>query len=138
MIVSRSVYLDSLKSRVSQEERGDLESSNIVLISSYNRETVLRMLHDGGSGTGTVDTDQADALEKALGAYLAQYMAEYPPGHKWVILSCLYLSQIAGEPMHPQRMTGWYKEKGVYYCRAREEQTGSVCRWCICQRADSC
>ena len=113
MIVSRSEYLDSLKSRVSEEEREDLENNDVIFISWYNRDTVLRMLHDEGNETETVDTDQADALEKALEAYLAQYMAEYPPGHKWVILSCLYLSQIAGEPMHPQRMTGWRKEKGV-------------------------
>ena len=137
MIVSRGEYLDSLKSRVSEEEREDLESNDIIFISWFNRDTVLRMLHDEGSATGTVDTDQADALEKALETYLAQYMAEYPPGHKWVILSCLYLSQIAGEPMHPQRITGWRKENGAYYCRAREEQPGSVCRWCVCRRADS-
>ncbi len=137
MIVSRSVYLDSLKRRVSEEEREDLEDNDIIFISWYNRETVLRMLHDDGSETGTVDTDQADALEKALEVYLAQYMAEYPAGHKWVILSCLYLSQIAEEPMHPQRMTGWRWENGAYFCRAREEQPGSVCRWCVCRRTDS-
>jgi len=136
MIVSRSAYLDRLKSRVSEEEREDLENNDVLFISWYNHETVLRMLHDEGGGNGTVDTERADALEKALEAYLAQYMAEYPPGHKWVILSCLYLSQIAEEPMHPQRMTHWRRENGVYYCRAREEQPGSVCRWCVCRRTE--
>ena len=136
MIVSRKAYLDALKSRVSEEEREDLESNDVIFISWYNRETVLRMLHDDGGETGTVETDEADALEKALEAYLAQYMAEYPPGHKWVILSCLYLSQIAGEPMHPQRMTGWRRENGAYYCRAREDRAGSVCRWCVCRREE--
>lgn len=122
-----------LKRRVSEEEQEDLENNDIIFISWYNRETVLRMLHDAGSETGTVDMDQAEKLEKALEEYLEQYMAEYPPGHKWVILSCLYLSQIAGEPMHPQRMTGWRMEDGTYYCRAREDRPGSVCRWCVCK-----
>ena len=133
MIVSRSAYLDGLKGRVSEEEREALENGGPLLISRYNRETLLRMLRDGG-GAGTVDTLQADALEKTLEAYLAQYMAEQPSGHKWIILSCLYLSQVAGEPMHPQPMARWRREGGAYYCPAREDQSGSVCLWCVCRR----
>ena len=63
MIVSRSAYLDGLKGRVSKEEREALENGGPLLISRYNRETLLRMLRDDG-GAGTVDTLQADALER--------------------------------------------------------------------------
>ena len=40
-MVSQSEYLDSLKSRVSEEEREDLESSDILFISWYNRDAVF-------------------------------------------------------------------------------------------------
>ena len=56
---------------------------------------------------------------------------------KWIILACLYLAMAACEPMHPQWMTGWQKRDGKYYCRAREEQDGSVCQWCVCRSMES-
>ena len=41
---------------------------------------------------------------------------------------------IVCEPMHPQRMTGWQKRGDGYYCRAREEQDGTIFRWCVCRK----
>lgn len=133
MIVSRSEFLDRLRSRISEEERGALQNDDGVLISRYNRATLLRMLNDDESKAGTVDTERADALEKALEAYLSRYMAENPEGHKWIILSCLYCSQVEGEPMHPREVAGWRREGSDYFCRAREDVPGSVCLWCVCQ-----
>ncbi len=133
MTISRSDYLNALRAQISEEERDDLERNDLILISGYNRSTVLRLLHEDADADGTVDTERADALRRALEDYLKQYMAEYPQGHKWVILSCLYLALVAGEPMHPQRMTGWRRQGDTYFCRAREDLPGSVCQWCVCR-----
>ncbi len=126
-------YLKMLRARISEEERADLENDGDLVIGSYNRATMLRMLRDTGAREKTVDTDRADALENALRSYLDRYMADMPRGHKWVILSCLYLAMVAGEPMHPQAITGWRREGDRYYCRAREDTPDSTCRWCVCR-----
>lgn len=136
MTVSRSKYLDGLKSRVSEEERHGLEYGGISHISDFNRETILRMLNDAGDSTGAVDAECAEGLESALGSYLETYMADRPDWHKWIILSCLYLSQIVREPLHPQQVAGWRREGGVCYCNAREDVPGSICKWCVCRSAD--
>ena len=134
MEVLRSEYLVMLRSRISGDERRELEKGGGILISRYNRETVLRMLHENVSLTGTVDTECAEELESALEAYLGQYMADQPEGHKWIILCCLYLSQVVHEPLHPQQAAGWRIENGRYYCNAREDGPGSVCKWCLCEQ----
>ena len=133
MVADAAYYLRELRGRISEEERENLENDTIHYISKFNRATLLRMLREPENRSGTVDTDRASALETALKLYLDQYMTDMPQGHKWVILSCLFLSMIAGEPLHPREMTGWVREGGAYYCRAREEQPGSVCCWCVCR-----
>ena len=85
MEVSRSGYLDTLRSRISDDERRELENGGGILISRYNRETVLRMLRDNVSLTGAVDIECAEELERTLKAYLGQYMADQPEGHKWCL-----------------------------------------------------
>ena len=136
MLVTANDYLQMLRERISEKEREDLEDNGIPFISSYNRATMLRMLHDDKAGNKTADTDRANALEDALQTYLDRYMVDLPQGHKWVILSCLYLAMVAGEPLHPQAMAGWRREGEHYYCRAREETPNSICLWCVCRRAD--
>ena len=96
-------YLRMLCARISEEERADLESNGDLVIGTYNRATMLRMLRDTESRGKNVDTDLADALE------------------------------VAGEPMHPQAITGWRREGDRYYCRAREDTPDSTCRWCVCR-----
>ena len=133
MQIPRNEYLIRLRKHVSDEEREDLENGDILFISGYNRATMLRMLQIEAPSDGTVDTAQAEALTHALQSYLNEYMPDYPQGHKWIILSCLFLSMVVREPMHPQKMTGWQKRGSRYYCKAREDQAGSVCHWCVCR-----
>lgn len=132
MIVSQKEFLRSLQERITPEERTALAAGEGLPISAYNRATMLRLLSDEG-GEATADTDRAGALERSLQAYLDRYMADLPGGHKWVILSCLYLALAVGEPMHPQPVTGWIRRGEAYFCPAREDQEGSLCRWCACR-----
>lgn len=34
---------------------------------------------------------------------------------------------------HADKKNPFCMEDGIYYCRAREDQPGSVCRWCVCR-----
>ena len=133
MIVSKKDYLAMLRSEVSDAEMDALRDDDTLVISSYNRGTMERMLYTHEEFEGDTDTESAEGLSLALSSYLEKYMAEKPEGHKWIILSCLFLSMVAGEPMHPQLLTGWEKRADGYFCGAREDTEGSVCRWCVCR-----
>lgn len=131
--ISKRDYLEELRSRVSGDERVLLESGEGLVINEYNLATMKRLLYTQEVFEGTVDGLSSKGLEKTLEDYLNEYMADQPEGHKWIILCCLFLSQVAGEPMHPRAWTKWRELGGNYYCGAREDQEGSVCRWCVCR-----
>ncbi|MDO4866961.1 MAG: hypothetical protein Q4C10_10450 [Clostridia bacterium] len=100
-------------------------------ISRYNRDTLLRMLDLDEPTPMPVDIGRAKALHAALRDYLNRYMPEAPEAHKWIILACLFLALVAGEPMHPKAIVGWKKAGDGYICPAREED--GVCQWCVCR-----
>lgn len=83
MIVSRREFLEELRLQVSAEELKDLKASDIIFISWYNRETVLRFRQEDAPDGGTVDPEQAEAQRQALTAHLD----ECPQGHQWLILA---------------------------------------------------
>ena len=133
MIVSKIDYLAMLRSRLSEEDMDAIQNDFSLVISIFNRETIHRIWYTQEEFEGDVDTERAESLGSALSAYLESYMADKPEGHKWIILCCLFLSMIAGEPMHPQPLTDWEETDGVYFCGAREDSEGSLCRWCVCR-----
>ncbi|MBO4360350.1 MAG: DUF2115 family protein [Eubacteriaceae bacterium] len=134
MIISKKEFLDELRGALSEEERRELEDGGGAVISSFNRAVMKRLLSGEEVFEGDADTEEARELHRALSAYLEKYMPDAPRGHKWVILSCLFLSMAAREPMHPQPLTNWEKREEGYFCKAREDTAGSVCRWCVCQK----
>ena len=123
--------LFSLKSRVAPAERSALKDNTLPHISRYNRETLLRMLDMEEACPKPVDAARAKALHAALGDYLNRYMPEAPEAHRWIILACLFLALVAGEPMHPRDIVGWEQVEGGYICPAREE--AGICQWCVCR-----
>lgn len=139
MLITKKQLLEQLAGQVSEAERAALEDGGRELvISRYNRATVLKLLSMKESGADygaiTVDTALVDGFKRELVEYLNRYMREQPEGHKWIILSCLFLTFIVREPMHPQEIVGWERLGGLYQCPSREMQAGSLCRWCVCGR----
>lgn len=137
MLITEKQLLEQLAGQISDEERAALEDGGRELvISRYNRATVLKLLSMKESGADhgaiTVDTALVDGLKRELEEYLDRYMREQPEGHKWIILSCLFLTFILREPMHPQEIVRWERLGGLYHCPSREVQAGSLCRWCVC------
>ena len=135
MKTPRSAFLSALRARISPDERAWLEAGDHPGLSRYNRQTLLRMLGHDAVKPGLVDGERAASLEAALRSYLDRYMADQPQGHRWIVLSCLYLVFVAEEPMHPQPIVHWTRVDGGYVCPTREDGEGSLCRWCVCRGA---
>lgn len=135
--VGTASALKALKARVTPAERAALMDGGAgLVISRYNRETLLRMLDMDAPPAGRdVDARGMAALEAALEDYLARYMPDRPEGHKWIVISCLFLACIVREPMHPREIVGWEEADGGYLCPARDTSPGSLCRWCACRAA---
>ena len=111
-----------------------------LVIGEFNRKTLLRMLrlNEQMRETGeTVYTASVSMLIDVLGAYLSAYMGDRPEGHLWIILSCVFLSVVVKEPMHPQDIVHWeVAGDSTFRCPARYLGKGSICRWCVCGTAE--
>ena len=71
-------------------------------------------------------------LTEDLEKYLAEYLADHPEGHKWIIIACLYLTFAEGLPMHPQHAAKWQKTASGYVCPHKVEDS-ITCRYCVCR-----
>ena len=128
-----SALLERLRGSIAPAERAALERGEGLVISRHNRETLLRMLTTDPSPDGRrVDPAVLSAMEATLQGYLDRYMPDRPEGHKWIMLSCVYLAFVAREPLHPRETVGWVQREDGYHCPARETTADSLCRWCAC------
>ena len=133
---------EQMLAQISDEEWNKLRAGDKSLrVSVYNRNTLLRLAEEPLTDPeGIVDQASAEELETSLRAYLDQYMAEAPEAHKWIILACLFSAFLSGEPMHPVEVV--HAEKRIedgetrWYCRAREDVPGCLCRWCVCRKQE--
>ena len=136
--VKKSELLQELKRNVTEHEWELLRSgSTELIIGEFNRRKMLE-LADGGAGDEEVSAETLAQLHRTLQAYLDQYMADRPQGHKWIILVSIYQAFVRGEPMHPEELVGIRRtEKNgriVYECPAMEIGENSVCGFCVCSR----
>ena len=135
---SRDELLVSLCRTLGPAEREALRTDDpSLVISAFNRETLLRMLQmEGGmlTGDGPVDPTSVRSCVAALDGFLQEQMADQPEGHKWIVLACVFLAFVVGEPLHPRAIVGWQETApGAFACPTREDVPGSLCRWCICR-----
>lgn len=136
--MTKNELLRKMQSVVTDKEIEELKDyeSNLV-IGKYNRKILLDMISAKDAGEALVPEQRILELVTCLQSYLNQYM-EQTEGHKWVILASLYNTYILEVPMHPIEVTKVQTvvEDGckVYYCPAKEEQEGSVCRFCVCRK----
>lgn len=135
---SRDELLAALCHALGPAEREALRTGDSSLvISAYNRETLLRMLRmEGGvlAGDDLVDTASVRSFVEALDAFLQEQMADQPEGHLWIVLACVFLAFVVREPLHPRAIVGWEETAaGAYACPTREDVPGSLCHWCVCR-----
>lgn len=131
-------FTAQLKARISPREAEQLRNGTDGLcISAFNRDVCLRLLDDIPGVTvdrdfAVIDPTDAAALEADLSAYLNEYMADRPEGHKWIILACLYLTFAERLPMHPQSAAKWVEKDGRYYCPSMAPES-ITCKYCMCE-----
>ncbi|MBO4832213.1 MAG: DUF2115 family protein [Oscillospiraceae bacterium] len=127
---------ENLRARITPAEAVALKSGGADLcISVFNREVCLRLLDAESTHGGTVPDEKIGTLEEDLKNYLAEYMADRPEGHKWIITACLYLTFVEHLPMHPRESAKWIEKDGKYYCPSMVPES-VICSCCMCERAD--
>ena len=136
-VTTRGDLLATLCEQVDAESREMLREDNPdLVIGEFNRKTVLRMLEMEGKlqgGKSPVDPSSARLLVCELRSFLDEHMPDKPEGHFWIALSCLFLSFVVDEPMHPQNVVGWERAaSGAYECPVRDDADEGLCRWCVC------
>ena len=72
-------------------------------ISQWNRGTLLRM-RGFVPEPGDIPAASVEALISSLCDNLERHMPDAPEGHRWIMLSCLFLAFVAWEPMHPREV----------------------------------
>lgn len=134
-VITSKEFQALLVQQITAEERELLEKrTGSLIISEYNRNTLLRMLDRQVDSDDMVDKDRMIRLIRTLQNYLQTYMENQPEGHRWIILACLFLSGVVKEPMHPQAIVHWKQDSSgmKYYCPAFSAEEGSACRFCVC------
>ena len=130
-----------LLARITPEELTHLKTNSPALIlSSFNREKLLEM-RDFPAQEKEISPEKVKALHLALRDYLNVYMIDQPEAHKWIILTCLYLAFVKGEPLHPKEIAGYIERndcgKRVWFCPLREGGEGSICSYCVCRKLEN-
>ena len=134
-VITVKAFQSLLVQQITTEERRMLEhKTGNLIISDYNRDTIIRMLNQQVESDAIVDKDRMIRLICTLQDYLQTYMKNQPEGHRWIILACLFLSGVVKEPMHPQEIVHWRQDPSGrnYYCPAYSAEEGSTCRFCVC------
>ena len=130
-----------LLARITDEEFTQLKTNSPALIlSSFNRAKLLELI-DFPAQEKEISPEKVKALHLALRDYLNVYMKDQPEAHKWIILTCLYLAFVKGEPLHPKEIAGYIERtdrgKRVWFCPLREGGEGSICSYCVCRKLEN-
>ncbi|MBR5338231.1 MAG: DUF2115 family protein [Lachnospiraceae bacterium] len=111
------------------------ESSDIP-ISEHNRKVLLELRETGVSFFGEVDDKDITVLSEAVYEFLRETWPEQSRAHKYVVDSCLVLTFLREEPMHPQEAVKYrVAEKGgkkEYYCPAKQDSV--ICNFCVSKK----
>lgn len=131
-------YRERLLAQISEDERCLLEASDpSLVINEHNRRTLLEMRAGSCIADEDFDEELALALDGDLRAYLGEYMADQPEGHKWIVVASLYLAFVARRPMHAIDRAGIIIEERdsatVYYCPSKTSGESLICDCCVCE-----
>ena len=131
-------FLDLLIHAISSEDWQRLDRGDpSLVISRWNLKTLQRMRQYQPS-SGCIPVEKTEALRLSLSEYLNRTMPEKPEGHKWIIISCLFLAFVAREPLHPQEIVRHLPVlkdgRRAFLCPAREDSKESLCRFCVCEK----
>lgn len=136
--MKRADLLCRLKKEIRRDEWKRLESGDgSLIISNYNRETLLFMKRMEEVEESEISEERIEGLHTALQKFLNLYMKDKPEGHKWIILSCIFLAFIQERPMHPSEFmnieTVEKEGRMTYFCPCKSEEEGNVCSFCVCR-----
>ena len=137
---NRQTILEDILAVITPAEWEALESGASSLpVSGFNRSTLLR-LRDLEAVDGSVPIEQVERLRALLERYLQEQLPDKPDARRFIIASCIGLTFVLHEPMHPVESTGirFRVSDGAatYYCPLREGGEDSLCELCVCRPMD--
>lgn len=136
--MTKTEFLTRLQQAVTPAEWEALAQNAPLPVSAFNREILLEMRNASAAPDGEVSTERAAGLHETLRNYLSEHMTEQPSGWKYVILASLYLTFLAGQPMHPidqlEIKVTETEEGTVYECPQKSALKRTVCDYCVCKR----
>lgn len=133
-MISRIELLDRIISLIDPAEWSELEGDDHMLpVNEFNRSVLLR-LYEFEPADGKVNIEDVELLRTMLASYLEEQLPEKPEAHRFIIASCLGLTFVLREPMHPVEPTGIrsFVRDGVatYYCPIKNDSV--TCGMCVC------
>lgn len=136
--MTASELLDLLIRAISNEDWQRLDRNDpSLVISQWNLKTLQRM-RAYRPAPGSVCVEKAEEMKLSLSRYLDRYMPDKPEGHRWIIISCLFLAFVAREPLHPRDIVRHRQVlihgRTAYLCPAHEASEESLCRFCVCRK----
>lgn len=138
MGLTRTGLLRRLQGSITADEWEAIAHDDELLISGSNRRVLSELRHADIEEDGGLQEDAVSGLYKILKRFLQENLRDEPQGHKWVIISCLYLAFIAERPMHPIERTGIKVSEvdgqTVYECPIKENGKDTACHYCVCRR----
>ena len=139
--MTKRELLKRLQESISEKEKEALyKLDSGLVIGKQNREALKGMLEMSDIEDSFIDDEKLKSLTEELQNYLDIYM-DKREGHKWVILASIYNSYVLEVPMHPINVVHakmvMEDGKRVYYCPCREDQEGSLCKYCVCRKLDA-
>ncbi len=119
----------------SAEEWAAMEEDRVTVpLRAFNRETLLRLRDGDEDFPGEAEDGPVAELREMLERYLAREWADEPLAHKYVVQVCLALAFLYEKPMHAPDAVKYRtlveNGRAKYFCPAREEGAGSLCRFC--------
>ena len=138
MGLTKKGLLKRLQGSITANEWEAIAHDEELSISGFNRRVLSELRDADIEEDGGLREDLVSGLYKILERFLKENLSDKPQGHKWVIISCLYLAFIVGRPMHPIESVGIKVSEvdgqTVYECPVKENGEATTCHYCVCGR----
>lgn len=132
--MTKTQLAENIIKSIEKSEWDKLQDGRLEIpVSEHNRKVLLELRGSGVDYTGEVCDKDVHRLSDAVYEFLKVTWPEEPEAHKYVVLSCLVLTFLREEPMHPKDKVQYeiVEHDGIkeYHCPVKTE--GVICKYCV-------
>ena len=134
--MNKADLLTLLRDGVTEAEWAALAAGGLR-VSAFNRGVLLEMWRLSGVPSGEIDAARVRGLREVLEDYLSRQLPDAPEAWRWIVIASLYLTFIAGRPMHPVELLHIAERtengRAVYLCPSKSDDPRTTCFYCVCR-----